>query len=102
MLSLEHVKVLTVYALSIENLSRRPPEELAWLFELFEKVVSDETERLSQRGVRLRFVGALDLLPERLRTRLLDGLSEAALSSEGLAQVAECSSLAVGILHARA
>ena len=75
-LSLEHVKVLTVYAMSIENLSRRPPEELAWLFELFEKVVRDETERLSQRGVRLRFVGALDLLPERLRTRLLDAAAE--------------------------
>ena len=70
-LALEHVSTLTVYAMSIENLVRRPAAEVEWLLALFDRVVADEEGRLRARGVRLRFVGALDMLPEPLRLRLL-------------------------------
>ena len=70
-LGLEHVGTLTVYAMSIENLLRRPAAEVEWLLALFDRVVADEEGKLRARGVQLRFVGNLDLLPEPLRLRLL-------------------------------
>ena len=70
-LGLEHVGTLTVYAMSIENLLRRPAAEVEWLLALFDRVVADEEAKLRARGVQLRFIGNLDLLPEPLRLRLL-------------------------------
>ena len=56
MLGLEHVGTLTVYAMSIENLLRRPADEVEWLLALFDRVVADEEAKLRARGVQLRCV----------------------------------------------
>ena len=55
-LGLEHVGTLTVYAMSIENLLRRPADEVEWLLALFDRVVADEEAKLRARGVQLRCV----------------------------------------------
>lgn len=60
------VKVMTLFALSTENLSR-PQEELDALFELFRDYFTINVEKLKKKGVRLKMIGNLALLPEDIR-----------------------------------
>jgi undecaprenyl diphosphate synthase len=63
------VRALTVFAFSEEN-HARPAAEVAFLFALFERALADELPELCARGVRLRFIGALQRLPPALRTTI--------------------------------
>lgn len=56
------VDYITVYALSTENLNR-PKEELAGLFDLIRNHFAEYMERICARGVRLRVIGDISLLP---------------------------------------
>jgi tritrans,polycis-undecaprenyl-diphosphate synthase [geranylgeranyl-diphosphate specific] len=62
------VRILTVYALSTENLNR-PENELEALMDLFEnsfrEVATDE--RVHRHHIRVRALGNLKILPERVR-----------------------------------
>ena len=57
------VEYITVYALSTENL-KRPQEELEGLFSLFRNHFKEYMSRVCARGVRLRAVGNVSLLPD--------------------------------------
>lgn len=61
------VRMLTVYALSTENL-QRAPAELAVLMDLFEKKLLETAAdpRVHRNRIRVRVVGRTDLLPERV------------------------------------
>ena len=62
------VKYLTVYALSIENLTSRSPEELDTLFDLYESgflELCDDRE-IHRDRVRCKAVGQIRLLPPRV------------------------------------
>ncbi len=62
------VKYLTVYALSIENLTNRSPEELDTLFDLYESgflELCDDRE-IHRDRVRCKAVGHMHLLPARV------------------------------------
>jgi undecaprenyl diphosphate synthase len=61
---------LTVFAFSSENW-RRPPEEVAFLMNLFVSALNDEIDKLHANGVRLKVVGDLSRFEPRLR-RLID------------------------------
>lgn len=63
------VKELTLYALSIENLTNRPKEELNFLMDIFRKEFDKlkNDERLEKDNVRIRFIGRLNLLPEDIQ-----------------------------------
>ena len=50
------VKHLTVFAFSTENW-RRPPEEVATLFDLFVRYLKTEIAELQEQGIRLRVIG---------------------------------------------
>ena len=50
------VKHLTVFAFSTENW-RRPPEEVATLFDLFVRYLKTEITELQSQGIRLRVIG---------------------------------------------
>ncbi len=63
------VNYMTVYALSTENL-RRPQEELEGLFNLIRNYFADYIRRVCARGVRLRVIGDLSLLPADVQTIL--------------------------------
>ena len=66
------VKYLTVYALSIENLTSRSPEELATLFDLYESgflELCDDRE-IHRDRVRCKAMGQIHLLPPRLVTAI--------------------------------
>lgn len=56
------VKYVTVYALSTENL-KRPKEELEGLYDLIRNHFAEYMERVCARGVRLRVIGDVSLLP---------------------------------------
>lgn len=62
------VKYLTFYSLSLENLQRRPREELNILFNLmrvyFRELIEDK--RIHENEVRIRIVGRINLLPRDL------------------------------------
>lgn len=59
------VEVVTLFALSTENLSR-PEEELRALFGLFREYFSANAEKLKEREIELRVIGELALLPEEI------------------------------------
>ena len=63
------VSFLTLFAFSSENW-RRPPGEVARLMGLFFDVLQREVDELHRNNVRLRFVGQLDLLSDRLVRRI--------------------------------
>lgn len=71
------IPAITLWALSIDNL-RRPGEELAGILSAIEeKIRALATDpEMRRRGVRIRAVGRLDLLPRRTR-RVLDEAAEA-------------------------
>ena len=62
------IRILTVYALSTENLSRSP-DELEALMDLFEHSFRDVAtdERVHRHHIRVRAFGNLKILPERVR-----------------------------------
>ena len=71
------VDYITVYALSTENL-KRPPEELEGLFNLLRNHFKEYIGRVCARGVRLRAVGDVSLLPEDVQKILRDSEAETA------------------------
>jgi tritrans,polycis-undecaprenyl-diphosphate synthase [geranylgeranyl-diphosphate specific] len=62
------IRILTVYALSTENL-HRPTEELDGLMELFDRALRDiaTDERVHRHRIRVRVIGNRALLPATLR-----------------------------------
>lgn len=76
----EHVfdggaKWCTLYALSTENFNR-PEEELESLYTLFREYFRKNTKTLKQKGIVLRVVGNLNLLPEDVREIIRKGEEE--------------------------
>lgn len=76
----EHVfdrgaKWCTLYALSTENFNR-PEEELESLYTLFREYFRKNTKTLKQKGIGLRVVGNLNLLPEDVREIIRKGEEE--------------------------
>ena len=62
-------KVLTVYAFSTENWTR-PPKEVEFLLNLFERVLRKEIEEINRELIKIRFVGDLSPFPETLKSIL--------------------------------
>lgn len=71
------VDYITVYALSTENL-KRPKEELEGLFNLFRNHFKQYIGRVCARGVRLRAIGDISLLPEDIQKSLHESEEETA------------------------
>ena len=69
------VKWCTLYALSTENLNR-PQEELNNLFGLFRTYFTQNTAILKKKGIALRVIGNLSLLPEDIRALIRAGEDE--------------------------
>ena len=69
------IEYVTVYALSTENL-KRPKEELDGLFDLIRKNFLDCMRKICSRGVRLRILGNVGLLPEDVQRLLKEAEEE--------------------------
>lgn len=57
------IKQLTVYSFSTENWTR-PEDEVEGLMEMFRRRIDQETPELDEEGVRMRFIGATEGVPE--------------------------------------
>jgi undecaprenyl diphosphate synthase len=68
------VGALTAYAFSTENWSR-PGEEVTFLMTLFERVLARELEGLEREQVKIRFLGELEELPQKLQDLIADATS---------------------------
>ena len=71
------VSYITVYALSTENL-KRPKEELDGLFGLIRNHFKEYMKRIIARGVRLRVLGDLSLMPADVQEILRQSQAESA------------------------
>jgi undecaprenyl diphosphate synthase len=67
------VRYVTLYAFSTENWGR-PNDEVSGLLELLRGVIDEEVAALHEQSVRIRHLGALDRLPERLATSICDAV----------------------------
>ena len=63
------VQSLAVYAFSTENWAR-PPDEVESIMELMDETIDRELPDLAQQGVRTRFVGRRDRVPDALREKM--------------------------------
>ena len=63
------VRTLVVYAFSTENWSR-PADEVAALMEIFGETIERELPDLAAQGVRTRFLGRRDRVPEDIREQM--------------------------------
>ncbi len=63
------VRSLAVYAFSTENWAR-PPDEVESIMELLEETMERELPDLARQGVRTRFFGRRDRVPEALREKM--------------------------------
>ncbi len=93
------VQYVTVYALSTENL-KRPKEELDGLFNLFRNHFKEYFLRVCERGVRLRAVGDISLLPEDVQQILRESEKETAKYEGKGINVAVCYGARDEIVHA--
>jgi undecaprenyl diphosphate synthase len=76
------IKIVTIYAFSTENW-QRPRDEVKGLMGILERVLEKEVENLHREGVRLRHVGELEGLSDKLRRLVLDAI-ELTKDNEGL------------------
>ena len=67
------VKYLTLYAFSTENW-RRPKTEVKELMQILASVIGRETKEMHKRGIKLRHLGRLDRLPDRLQEEVLKSI----------------------------
>ncbi len=81
------VRVITLYALSAENLSR-PKEELDELFSLFRTYFSKNVEKLVQRGIRLKVIGDRTLLPADIVDLIVRGEEKTKTGETGVMAIA--------------
>lgn len=67
------VKYLTLYAFSTENWGR-PEDEVRGLFGILEAVIDKESMELRKAGVRIRHLGELEGMSDRLKTKVCDAI----------------------------
>jgi undecaprenyl diphosphate synthase len=63
------VRSLAVYAFSTENWAR-PPDEVESILELLDETIDRELPDLARQGVRTRFFGRRDRIPDALRAKM--------------------------------
>ena len=66
------LQTLTAFAFSSENW-RRPDSEVTLLMELFMTALDEQVRDLHEHGVRLKFIGAIEAFPGKLRSRMAAG-----------------------------
>lgn len=67
------IEILTIWAFSTENW-RRPELEVRGLLRILERMIKRELRELHKQGVKLRHLGRLDQLPERLQKQVLEAI----------------------------
>jgi undecaprenyl diphosphate synthase len=74
------IEILTLFAFSSENW-KRPAGEVSTLMELFCSTLRKEIGRLSEQGVRVKFLGDVAAFPDSLRAEIVQAEAETASNS---------------------
>lgn len=69
------IKILSIYAFSTENW-KRPKEEVDGIFNLVDEFGEEELAPFKQKGVKVRVMGDITKLPEKLRNTLIKMIDE--------------------------
>lgn len=64
------IEALTLFAFSTENW-KRPQDEVGFLMELFLKALNKNVKRLHRNHIRLRIIGEVNVLAEKLRAKIM-------------------------------
>lgn len=74
---LEEIKIITVYAMSLDNFVKRSSRERNYLFKILERSFRKlgRSKLIHEFGVKVSFFGRLELLPKRL-SKLIEHLQE--------------------------
>ncbi len=80
------IPIVTVYALSTENLSR-PQDELDELFDLIRLYFGKKREKLTELQVKINILGDISVLPEDVQQDILAVTEETAHYGEGLLNI---------------
>jgi undecaprenyl diphosphate synthase len=67
------IEILTIWAFSTENW-RRPETEVRGLLRILQRMIQRELQELHKQGVKLRHIGRLERLPDRLQKQVLDAI----------------------------
>lgn len=69
----QKIKTVTVYALSLDNIVKRKPDEVDDLILLVDTALTElfEDQRIMERGVKIRLIGRREVLPENLIKKAL-------------------------------
>jgi undecaprenyl diphosphate synthase len=81
------VEYLTLYSFSTENWTR-DPEEVTGLMYLLEETIRRETKTLVEDGVRLRVIGRLHELRDRLQKAIAGAVNETSPGTRGVMTLA--------------
>jgi len=65
----QKISFLTLYTFSTENW-KRPKKEINFLFNLLEKFLNNKIQNLIEKNIKLKFVGELNRLPNKLKKLL--------------------------------
>lgn len=76
------IRYLTVYALSTENLTNRPKEEIEQLFNLLRKYFTSNVHELYKNNARINFIGDISPLPDDVKKLLVDGQKNSPQNAE--------------------
>jgi undecaprenyl diphosphate synthase len=63
------IPILTLFALSVENLSSRPQKELTFLVELFITSLKSNLQEMHKNGICIRFIGDLSVFDEAVQAQ---------------------------------
>lgn len=70
------VKIVTFYALSLENLTKRPKEEIEYLFLIMKKelddILSNPDHAVHKNKIKMTIFGKRELLPQDLQRKIHD------------------------------
>ena len=77
------LKEATLYCLSVENIKKRPKEELEFLYKIFRKMFKDlDKDKIEKYKIRINFIGKLELLPKDLKEQC-ENLKEETKNNQG-------------------
>lgn len=72
------IEQLTVYALSCDNLRKRPKSEVDALLKLLRKYIKEQIATVMKKNIRLAVIGELEALPETLQGEIAEAVRKSA------------------------
>ena len=93
------VQYFTVYAFSTENW-KRPQDEVDALMNLFRSYLKEAAETMFERGVAVRVLGDLTVLPEDIRAQIAE-VDEIAIGLVRTRQQLRCASTTAAVMRSK-